>query len=209
MRRSEFPQRCAAAMVLTIWSASCLAERADRQKPINLEADKITVDDRNKVHVLEGRVTLTQGTLVLNADKLVVTQDAEGFQKGVAYSGPGGLARFREKREGKDEYLEGEAERIEHDNRTERTEFFVRAFVKSGQDEVRGQYIRYDGVTENYLVTSGPNATAAAASGGRVRAVIQPRNKDAAKGADAPRAAESKTVAPLKASPTVSSPRQE
>lgn len=209
MRRVELHLRCAVAAFVAMSSASSLAERADRQKPINLEADKITVDDRNKVHILEGRVTLTQGTLVINADKLVVTQDAEGFQKGVAYSGPGGLARFREKREGKDEYLDGEAERIEHDNRSEKTEFFVRAYVKSGQDEVRGQYIRYDGITENYLVTSGPNATTATSGGARVRAVIQPRNRDSAKGGEAPRVAESKTTTPLKTSPAMSSPRQE
>lgn len=198
-----------AAAVLALASLPALAEKADKDKPVNIEADRVSVDDVKKVQVFEGNVQLVKGTLVIRAERIVVTQDDDGYQRGVATGTAGQPPRFRQKREGQDDYIEGEAERIEHDNRTEKTEFFVRAFVKSGQDEVRGQYIRYDGVTENYLVTSGPNATAAAASGGRVRAVIQPRNKDAAKGADAPRVAESKTAAPLKASPTVSSPRQE
>jgi lipopolysaccharide export system protein LptA len=80
-----------------------------------------------------------------------------------------------------DEYIEGEAERIEHDAKAEKTEFFGRARVKSGLDEVRGQFISYDARTEQYVVTSGPNGTRApSGSRERVRAVIQPRNKDAA-----------------------------
>ena len=70
--------------------------------------------------VFEGNVILTQGTLVIRTAKLVVTQDAEGFQKGVASGGADGLARFRQKREGKDEYIDGEAERIEYDRAAKR-----------------------------------------------------------------------------------------
>lgn len=158
------------------------AERADREKPITLEANRINVDDVKKVQIYEGSVVLTQGTLVIRTDKLVVTQDEDGFQKGVAYGGPGGLARFKQKREGKDDYIEGEGERIEHDARTDTTEFFVRAWVKSGLDEVKGNFISYDGLNEKYLVTSGVSADGkgpARAEGGRVRAIIQPKSKTA------------------------------
>lgn len=150
------------------------AERADRDKPVNLEAARVTVDDIKRVHVFEGNVVLTQGTLTIRSAKLVVTQDAEGFQKGVATGGEGGLARFRQKREGKDEYVQGEAERIEYDSRTEKAEFFVRAVVRSGSDEVRGNYVLYDGLTEQYLVTATPGAKPGSEES-RVRAVIQPK----------------------------------
>ena len=174
-------------------AAPARAERADRDKPVNLEADRISVDDAKKVQVLEGNVQLVQGTLVIRTGKLVVTQDAEGFQKGVAHGGEGGLARFRQKREGRNEYVDGEAERIEYESRAEKAEFFGRAVVRSGLDEVRGQYISFDGKTEQYLVTGGPNATSAAAAGRpeRVRAVIQSKTAKgtpppAAKGVDIP-----------------------
>jgi lipopolysaccharide export system protein LptA len=62
---------------------------------------------------------LIQGTMELRTSRLVVTQDADGFQTAVATGGANGLARFRQKREGVDEYMEGEAERIEHDARSE------------------------------------------------------------------------------------------
>ena len=169
------------ACLLAALSSPARAEKADREKPINIEADRISMDDIRKVQVFEGNVVLTQGTLVLRTDKLVVTQDADGFQKGVATGGAQGLARFRQKREGKDEYVDGEGGRIEHEARDERTQFFVRAWVRSGQDEVRGQYISYDALTEKYLVTNGAGETKSAtgAAQARVRAIIQPKNKNA------------------------------
>lgn len=167
--------------LLTLVAPLAHAEKADREKPINLEADSISMDDINKVQVLEGNVILTQGTMQILTSKLVVTQDIDGFQKGVATGGANGLARFKQKREGRDEYIEGEAERIVHDARSEKTEFFVRGWVKSGQDEVKGHYISYDALTEQYLVHNGAGdtKTAKGAAQARVRAIIQPKGKNA------------------------------
>ena len=156
------------------------AEKADRDKPVNIEADRVSVDDVKKLQTFEGNVQLAKGTLVIRAERILVQQDDDGYQRGIASAGTT-LANFRQKREGLDEYIEGEAERIEHDARSEKTEFFGRARVKSGLDEVRGQFISYDARSEQYVVTSGPNGTRAPGnSRERVRAVIQPRNKDGA-----------------------------
>ena len=162
------------------------AEKADREKPINLEADRISIDDIKKQQIFEGNVVLTQGTMQIRTNRLVVTQDADGFQKGVATGGVNGLARFKQKREGSDDYVEGEGERIEHDAREEKTEFFIRAWVKSGLDEVKGQYISYDALTEKYVVTNGAGQTKSAKgeAQARVRAIIQPKGKIA--GTDQP-----------------------
>lgn len=171
---------CAAATILVL-TFSAQAEKADRDKPINLEADRVSMDDINKIQIFEGRVVMTQGTMQLRASKVVVTQDADGFQKCDAAGGANGLSRFRQKRDNSDDYFEGEAERIVHDARTEKTEFFVRAWVKSGLDEVKGHYISYDALTEKYLVTNKGGETRAATgeAQARVRAIIQPKNKNA------------------------------
>lgn len=154
------------------------AERGDRDKPIHLEADRMSIDDLKKIQTLEGRVVLIQGTIEIRTNHLVVTQDADGFQKGTATGGANGLARFRQKRDGRDEYFEGEAERIDYDSRSEKAEFFNRAWVRSGLDEVRGQYISYDGINESYLATTGGSTKVAGAAGqSRVRAIIQPKSK--------------------------------
>lgn len=170
-----------AALLLAVATSPAQAEKADREKPMNIEADRMSMDDIKKIQIFEGNVIVTQGTMQLLTNRLVVTQDADGFQKGVATGGAGGLARFKQKRDGVDEYMEGEAERIDHDTREEKTEFFIRGWVKSGQDEVKGPYISYDALTEKYLVTngSGGQKTATGAAQARVRAIIQPKGKNA------------------------------
>jgi lipopolysaccharide export system protein LptA len=173
---------CTALLVLALGlvPAAAHAERADRERPVNIEANRMTVDDRNKVHVFEGDVVLTQGTLMIKAARLVVTQGADGFQTGVATGTDKRLATFRQKREASAEYVEGEAERIEYDSRNERARLFNQAHVKSGGDEVRGHYIEYDALSENYLVTNQPGTSPAPSSrDGRVRAVIQPKGSAA------------------------------
>ena len=106
-----------ATVLLAALAMPAHAEKADREKPINLEADRISIDDIKKQQVFEGNVILTQGTMQIRTNRLVVTQDADGFQKGVATGGANGLARFKQKREGSNDYVEGEGERIEHDAR--------------------------------------------------------------------------------------------
>ncbi len=165
-----------------LFSASpSFAEKSDRDQPVNLEADRVTIDDRKRTQTFEGRVTLSQGSFSIRAEKLVVMQDDDGYQKGVAYGSDKEPARFRQKREATDEWVTGEASRIEHDAKTEKTRLYDNAHIRSGEDEVRGQFIEYDSLTENYMATSGRNATIARPGSGpdsRVRAVIQPKRKN-------------------------------
>ena len=118
--KTTFRAACASSLLLSL-AMPAHAERADSEQPIQLEADRMSIDDLNKVQVLEGNVILIQGTLQILTNRLVVTQDADGFQKGVATGGANGLARFRQKREGQDGYIEGEAERIEYNARSEKS----------------------------------------------------------------------------------------
>jgi len=163
-----------AALVFTATPA--LAEKADREKPINLEADRVTVDDAKQISTFEGKVVLTQGTLIIRGDRMEVRQDNQGFKEGVTW---GNLAYFRQKRDGYDEYIEGWAERIEYDSRADKMQMFNRASMRKGADEVRGNYISYDARTEFFqVIGGGAKAAAAENSDGRVRAVIQPKPKD-------------------------------
>src|SRR5574343_658184 len=152
------------------------AEKADRDKPMLVEAGKVSIDDAKKIQILEGDVVITKGSMVLKAERVIITEDRYGFQKGTAFSGKKGLAYFRQKREGKDEYVEGEAERIEYDTNTEVAELFHRAWVQSGEDQVKGDYIWYDAISEKYLVTAGKNSDPKGQPT-RVRAIIQPKSK--------------------------------
>lgn len=169
--------RLATLTLCLLLSLPALAERADRNKPMLLEANRVSIDDAKKIQILEGDVLITKGTMTLKADRVVIKEDQYGFQKGTAFGGKNGLARFRQKRDGKEEYVEGEGERIEYNTNSEVVELFHRAWVKSGEDQVRGDYIWYDAVSEKYLVTAGETRDPKAPPG-RVRVVIQPKGKD-------------------------------
>lgn len=154
------------------------AERADRDKPAHLEADRASIDDAKQISIFEGNVQLTQGTLTLRGDKLVVVQDKEGRMHGTASGRP---ASFRQKREGVDEFVEGYGERVEYDAKNETVDFFFQAGIKRGQDEVHGDHITYSSRTEIFQVFGAPG-TADSPGKNRVRIIMQPKGKGA--GAD-------------------------
>ena len=165
-----------AAACALLLAGTAHGEKADRDQPINLEADRVTLDDAKQIAIFEGSVVLTQGTMVIRGDRMEVRQASDGFRHGIAW---GKLAYFRQKREGFDEYIEGWAERIEYDGRAEKVQMFARASMKRGQDEVRGDYISYDAASEFFQVTGGGAKAASPGNpDGRVRAVMQPKSRD-------------------------------
>ena len=168
---------------LTCHSAASYAERADRDKPMHLEANRVSVDDANQVSTFEGNVQITQGTMVIRGDKIVVTQDKDGFSYSTATGQP---ASFRQKREGLDEYAEGFGETIKYDSRKETIDLIGNAKVKRDEDEISGDHITYNSITEIFLVHSAqysPEGEISSIAGtpgkGRVRAIIQPKSKGA------------------------------
>lgn len=154
--------------------APAFAEKADKDKPTQIEANRMSSDDARRMSIFEGNVVLTKGTIVIRADRIVVRQDVEGFQISTATGTP---AKFRQKREGKEEWIEGEALRIEVDDKAEKVELRERAVLLRDKDEVRGDIIDVDTRSEFFTVTSGKSAVTTANPQGRVRAVIQPKAK--------------------------------
>lgn len=188
---------------------SAHAERADRDKPMNIEADAGRYEDQKQTTTFTGRVVVTKGTIVMRGSRLEVRQDANGNQFGTMFAEPGQRAFFRQKREGLDEYIEGEGETIEYDGKSDIVRFIRRAEMRrlagaTVQDEVLGSLIVYNNVTEVYTVDAGARASGApsAAPGGRVRAILAPRNNGAAP-AGTPAAPASAASAPLRSSTTL------
>jgi lipopolysaccharide export system protein LptA len=70
-------------------------------------------------------------------------------------------------------WIEGEAGRVEIDEKNERVELRENAHVTRDKDEVRGSFILYDQRSEFFSVTSAKDMP-----GSRVRAVIQPKKPE-------------------------------
>ena len=163
------------AVALLLGTPPCAAERADRGKPTQLEANRMSADDARKVSTFEGNVVLTKGTITLRGDRVVVRTDPEGFQHATVTGNP---VRFRQKTDAAQGrpgvWTEAEAQRLEIDEKNDRIELFERAKVTRDQDEIRGDYILLDQRSDFLSVSPGKGA-APGATEGRVRAVIQPK----------------------------------
>lgn len=154
-------------------------EQADRNKPTNIEADVATVDQNNRVRTLEGNVVLTQGTMRLAAQKMVVREDDEGYIKAEIFGSTTAQVAFRQKREASDDFMEGFADRAEFDDRSDTLKLFSRARLKNGADELKGEYIYYNSATEvvqaRNAIPDGKATPTVGAPAGRVNITIQPR----------------------------------
>jgi lipopolysaccharide export system protein LptA len=166
------------------------AETADRDKPMNAEADALRYDDLKQTSVFTGNVVITKGTTIIRGTRVDVSQDPEGYQLAVATAAPGKLAYYRKKRDGVDEFIEGEGERIEYDSRADLVKFIKRAVVRRYKgatlnDETTGALIVYDNNTDVFTVDGGAQNRTAANPGGRIRAMLSPRPAAATAGASA------------------------
>ena len=186
-----------ARRVLAVWMAGvaltgtglALAEKADRNKPMNIEADALRYDDLKQISVFTGKVVLTKGTIIIKGGQLDVRQDPQGYQYGTVIAEPGKVAFFRQKRDGVDEFIEGEGEIIEYDGKADTVKFVKRAVLRRFKgavlnDEMSGAVILYDNTVDVFTIDGGavkdaPGVAGASgtpgASGGRVRAMLIPK----------------------------------
>lgn len=176
-------------IALAACSAQALAERADKDQPTIIEADRGVFDELKQVNVVSGRATLTRGTMRITGERMELRTAPDGYRSAVVTAAPEALATFRQRRDptrpGVEEYIEGAAERIEWDEKTESVRFVNKAQwrrLENGtlRDEITGQVISYDAAASTYRIEGGEQGS------GRVRAVIAPRSTETTKAPAAP-----------------------
>jgi lipopolysaccharide export system protein LptA len=139
-----------AAAALMLVTACAWAERADSLKPVEMKYHTADLDQVTQTYILTGEVVVTRGTLILKSDKALLKETPEGYLSVTLTSGPGGVASFRQKRDGgPDLWVEGQAQRIEYDERAEVVKLFGSAVVKQLEgaklsSEADGEFISYD-----------------------------------------------------------------
>jgi len=191
-----------AALLLSTGGAAAWAEKADRTRPMTLESDQpCTVSLLKQTSTCSGNVVISQGTLQIRADKLELRETPEGYQMAQAIGSSAKPATYRQKRDGSDETVEGQAQRIDYDSRAGTLRFEGAAVVRrlrgsTVADEIQGQQIVWDSTAESFNVRGG--AATASNPGGRVRAVITPRTP-----ADEAAPAAAAASGTLKASPSL------
>lgn len=175
-----------AALALSAW-----AEKADRNKPMNVEADLLRYDDVKQTTVFTGRVVLTKGSITIRGAKLEVRQDPEGYQYGTVTGTAAEPAYFRQKRDGVDEFIEGQGETLVYNGKADTVRFEKNAALRRYRgatlaDEVSGAVILYENLTDKFSV-DGSTPGAAGAPKGRVRAMLTPKPEAPTASPSAPR----------------------
>ncbi len=180
----------AAALATAVGMAA--AQRADRGKPMVVEADRPgTVDLQRQVVVFNGNVVITQGTMVLRAERVELRELPDGYRTASAIGTASHPATWRQQRDDSGETLEGRAERIEYDGRSDTLRFIGASSVRrlrngTVADEITGGTIVWDNTSEVFAVEGG--SATPANPGGRVRVVLSPPAEVASAPANAPAA---------------------
>ncbi len=148
---------------------------SDRSQPISIEADTVTYSDVTQTSTFAGRVVLTQGSMQIQANAVEVVIDPQGYQYATAKGGANGLVRFRQQRDGANDWMEGQAENLLYDGKTNVITLAKRAQVRrvdsKGQllDQIRGEELTYNQLTE--VFESNVNRK------GRTHVIITPRSR--------------------------------
>jgi lipopolysaccharide export system protein LptA len=172
---------CIAVCLALCGASAAHAERADREKSIEFQGDTGGGNAESKTGELVGHVIITQGTMMIQADRVTFRQNQDNSLSATAYGNP---VRFREKRDKADDYYEGYAQRIVYDGEKRFVELFENALLKKTGDEIRSNYISYNAATEQFSAEGRPDAKPPAAGdsplGARVRGTFQPKGEDKA-----------------------------
>lgn len=162
-----------ALMVTALFSVTAQALPEDREKPIHVSADSASIDEKTGFTVYLGDVKITQGTLLIEADRVELQRGDEGVEVVTAY---GEQAHFRQKPDVDKPYTDAWGDTIIYKVEKEHLTLKKNAKVISEQDTFTGDRILYN------LKTSIVDAFSDTKEGsaGRVEMIIQPsKNKDA------------------------------
>ena len=157
------------------------AEKADQDKPIILEAEKVSGNDTSQVYDLNGEVLLIKGSIIVTGDDGHIQIDPEGYEFIDVKGTPEAVATFRQRREGiANEFMQGIGAHATYDAKTEILTLTGEASLKrllnmQMLDKLYGWKIEYDDVKQYYRVT--PPKDAKPDDLPLARALLSPRRK--------------------------------
>ena len=157
------------------------AEKADQDKPIILEAEKVSVNDVQQIYDLKGQILLIKGSIVVTGEDGHIQVDTEGYEFVDVKGSTDTTASFRQRREGPaDEYMQGRGTQVTYNAKTEVLTITGDASLRRSLnmqmlDQLQGWKIEYDDITERYRVT--PPANAKPSDLPLARAILSPRRK--------------------------------
>lgn len=155
------------AVFLIFSSPSVLAYELDKNKPIFLESDSAKWDEDSQKSTYRGNVVVTQGSMLLTGDLLIVTSKNNEINNMVI---TGKKSTYKQKtRSGK--IINGEAYKIRYFVDTSKIIFLNQAVLTQSNNVVRSNKIIYKVDSEN--ITAGDKK-----GNSRVKMTLEPKSEN-------------------------------
>ncbi|RTK95610.1 MAG: lipopolysaccharide transport periplasmic protein LptA [Neisseriaceae bacterium] len=159
--------------VLSALSFSAFALKDDSTKPIQIEADNATADQKNMVTVFTGNVVVTRGSIIVHANQATASQDAGGNKTVHVTGNP---VTFEQTNDD-GEKTQGQCNDFVYSTKTDVAILTGRARVKKGDNEVMGDKLTYNTKTQVYSASSANANGVNSTKSGRVTVILQPNQK--------------------------------
>ena len=155
-------------LLLSLLSAQAAALSTDKDQPVSIEADSVDIDEANEIAIYRGKVILTQGSIKLDANRVVVHQ----FQSDNAYLvATGGPVHFSQRPDNDTQLIKGAGKKVEYALNSSELVLTGDASLIKGKNTFRNDRIIYD--RKNARVKAGASAKGKE----RVRITISPDRK--------------------------------
>ncbi|RLA26220.1 MAG: lipopolysaccharide transport periplasmic protein LptA [Gammaproteobacteria bacterium] len=153
----------------SIYSPMINALEDDANQPVTIESNSGFYDDKKGVSIYTGEVIIIQGSLRMDADKVVVHMQNREIQKLVATGKP---VKFKQTPEEGQEDVHGRALTAEYYPETKLLIMLKEAVVWQGENSTASERIEYDRISA--VVKAGEIGSA----NKRVHVILQPKNEE-------------------------------
>lgn len=167
--------------LLAILSTSAATLETDAEQAIEIEADRMTLNEQTGISTYSGNVSLSQGSLKITAQQLVIHTENGALQQMKISGEPGKPAVFRQLTPAGDEAL-GQALNIDYHAQQSRLILTGQAEMRQGGNHIKSERIDYNTETNSLLAGQAASKTGTAekpAADERVKIVINPKTQPA------------------------------
>lgn len=147
-----------------LFSSIAVALDKDKTAPVTINADTTNIDFRTGKRILTGNVDITQGTLNIKADKVVLIYKGDDIDTATAYGKP---VRFKQLPEGHTEVVRGEGKTLELKQAKDLITLKNNAKITQGTNTITGKVIYYNTKTSKMTVKGQSSAKQKSTTAGK------------------------------------------
>ncbi len=138
---------------IVLFAAKAWSLNTDAQQPIYIESDAATYDEKKGESVYTGRVQVKQGSMQMNADRLVIHMNEKTKKRVNKMIATGNPVRFKQKPSDDKEEIRGRSLRAEYYAGEGKLILLEKAKIVQGKNTYTSEQIEYD--TKNSIVKAG------------------------------------------------------